>query len=305
MKGSTEFLKLILDSVTEHIVVIDESGKIQFVNKSWDSFGENNACLMGADWTEANYIKECDKAAAMGDEYGVHAGSGIRQVINGQEPMFYFEYPCHSPDEKRWFMMRVTPFETEGSNYFVISHQNITERKIIEEKVEELARLDGLTQIPNRRTFDTFLDSEWRRCIRLNKTLSLALVDLDHFKLLNDTYGHQLGDEALVRVATVLKEFAHRPGDVCARYGGEEFVMIWGDTSLEQAKIMAKKLLKKITELNIENRNSPTYKTLTASLGLAAMTPTKGCNQMEIVARADKLLYKAKENGRNRVEFDW
>lgn len=302
MGNSYEFLSLVLDSITEHIVVIDETGDIQFVNKSWSAFANNNGCIVGDNWHAVNYIEECDKASAMGDEFGAKAKAGIRRVIENREPLFYLEYPCHSPDEKRWFMMRVTRFYCSGRNYFVISHQNITERKLAEQAVRNLAKIDGLTDIPNRRAFDEFLHKELRRCSRLKKPICLALLDLDHFKLLNDNYGHQSGDQCLIKVGELLKEFVNRPGDICARYGGEEFALVWGDTSLEQAKQLSNRLLKEIIDLNIENHNSPTNSYLTASIGLAEMIPASGHEGNELIATADSMLYRAKENGRNRVE---
>ncbi len=302
MKKSYEFLRLILDTVTEHIVVIDEAGNIKFVNKSWSSFGTSNACTAGDNWNGFNYLKECDKASSMGDNYGAKAGEGIRSVIEENHPVFYFEYPCHGPKEKRWFMMRVTPFRIEGNRYFVISHQNITERKMAEEEVLNLARIDGLTGIPNRRTFDEFLHEEWRRCMRLRKPISLAMVDIDHFKLLNDTYGHQTGDECLVKVGPLLRELVNRPGDICARYGGEEFVLVWGDTSLDAAKNLATQLLNHLVDLKIPHEKSSTSPYLTASIGLACMIPSPDSDENELIGVADRMLYQAKESGRNRVE---
>lgn len=301
MKDSHEFLSKVLNSMTDHVVVIDEGGVIEFVNKSWLMFGHNNASIAGSDWKGVNYIKECDKASARGDKFGLEAGNGIRSVIEKKQAIFYFEYPCHSPAEKRWFMMRVSSFEMEDKNYFVIAHQNITERKLAEEAVRELAGLDSLTNMANRRTFDNFLHEEWKRCSRLNKPISLAIVDLDYFKLLNDTYGHQSGDECLIRIGSLLKDFTSRPSDICARYGGEEFALVWGDTSLEQAKSLSTKLLKKIADLNIDNRNSPTESYLTASIGLAEMIPSVGVEESELISKADERLYRAKISGRNRV----
>ena len=301
MEISNKFLRSILDSVTEHIVVIDEYGDIQFVNRSWATFGDDNACSIDKNWSGINYLKECDKAAEMGDEFGVNAGSGIRNVINGKNDEFYFEYPCHSPDENRWFVMRVTPFELDTEQYFVVSHQNITERKLAEEKIKNLARIDGLTNIANRRTFDEFLNSEYRRCARLRKPLSLAIIDIDHFKLLNDTYGHQAGDEALKRVASVLEMFANRPGDLCSRYGGEEFAMVWSDTSLGQSCMFANKILEELDHLEIPNKNSPTSKNLTVSIGLSTIVPSQDDTEVIILKIADNLLYEAKERGRNRI----
>ena len=301
MRESYEFLKLIIDSIPQHIVVINSGGQILFVNKSWQKFGENNACLIDEAWEGVNYIAECDKAARMGDEFGKKAATGIKEVIEGGRASFYFEYPCHSKDEKRWFMMRVTPLQVQGIKRYLISHQNITERKIAEEEVEKLSRIDGLTEIANRRTFDEFLHIEWKRCARLNIPISLVLIDIDHFKLFNDTYGHQAGDECLKKVGGVLKKFASRPSDICARYGGEEFAVVYGNTSLEQSRSLACKLLDAIRELDIANVESPTIPLLTASIGLTTLYPTKDDDESELIREADKLLYIAKESGRNRV----
>lgn len=281
--------------------MIDETGKIQYVNKSWSTFGSNNACIIGPNWSEVNYIVECDKGSAMGDEFSTKAGAGIRRVIENRDTTFYLEYPCHSPDDKRWFMMSVTHFQISERHFFVISHKNITERKLAEEEVSHLARIDGLTNIPNRRTFDNFIHEEWNRCTRLQKPICLAIVDLDYFKLLNDDYGHQTGDECLIKMGELLKEFVNRPSDICARYGGEEFALVWADTSLKQAKLICERLLTKIVELNIPNKNSATRNYLTASIGLAEMIPARKDKEHELIGKADRMLYKAKGSGRNKV----
>ncbi len=305
MEKSNEFLCQILDAITEHIVVINALGEIVFVNKSWSTFGSNNSSLVENDWKGLNYLATCDKASASGDSFGTEAASGIRSVIEKHQSVFYFEYPCHSPDKRRWFMMRVSTFHAEGKDYFVISHRDITERKLAEEKAINLARMDGLTNISNRRTFDEFLYEEWRRCLRLKKPITLAIVDLDHFKLLNDTYGHQVGDECLIKVAELLKEFAGRPSDISARYGGEEFALVWGDTSLQQAEKLCSRLLEKIVLLKIPNCNSPTENYLTASIGLATVVPNMGSEESELIRKADNMLYRAKGCGRNRIECEY
>ena len=133
--------------------------------------------------------------------------------------------------------------------------------------------------------------------------ISLAIIDLDHFKLVNDTYGHQAGDECLKAVGKVLKEFSNRPGDICARYGGEEFALVYGGTSLDQAKILVSDLLNHIRSLNIPNEKSATLSTLTVSIGLTTMYPSKENNESDLIKKSDKLLYAAKENGRNQLSF--
>lgn len=298
---SYAFLKSVLDSVTEHIVVIDKTGTIQFVNRAWINFGQVNACTVLSDWHGMNYLNACDAAAAMGEEYGKQAADGIRKVITGVLDNFYFEYPCNSPDEKRWFMMRITSFEQQGTPFYVISHQNITERKLAEEDVRNLARIDGLTLLANRRHFDEFLSNEWHRCARQNLPITLALIDIDHFKLLNDTYGHQYGDDCLRQIAATLKDFGKRPSDLCARYGGEEFAIIYGNTSLDQARSLMNRLLESLRALSIPNKEAPTQPFVTASIGLISMTPRLRNNEKDLIKAADKLLYAAKLNGRNRI----
>lgn len=301
MTKSYDFLKLLIDSITEHIAVIDRDGKILFVNRAWVLFARENGSLTTEEWVGVDYLKECENSADRGDALGKEVAEGIRKVIRTELELFYFEYPCHSPDKKRWFMMRVTPFTLEGSTYYVISHQNITERKLAEEKVLNLSRIDGLTNLPNRRFFDQFLAEEWRRCARLNLPVTLAMVDIDHFKLLNDRYGHLAGDECLQKIGIILNDLGNRPGDLFARYGGEEFALVFGNTTTEQALVLIHKMLEAIDALKIPNENSPVKPTVTVSIGLATVYPDAKSSEQELIRAADTLLYAAKRDGRGRV----
>lgn len=302
MKDIKGFLSLILDSIADHITVIDSTGTIQYVNKSWTAFAAQNGCLIKETWLGVNYIEACDKASEVHDDYGAQVAQGIRSVIDQTIESFYFEYPCHSPKQNRWFMMRVTPLVFEQVPYFVISHHNISERKLAEEKVRNLARMDGLTNIANRRYFDEFLNAEWRRCLRLELPISLAIIDLDHFKLLNDTYGHQHGDQCLIKIGQLLKQFVNRSSDICARYGGEEFAIVLGNTSITEAQALLISLLEEIAHLDIANPSSTTQSYLTASIGLSTIYPSFGAHERILIHQADNMLYKAKKRGRNRLE---
>jgi len=301
MDLSFEFLKKTLDAIDSRLVVIDEAGVIRFANQIWSNFNECDYGGTPFDTLSTNYLDACDEAAAMGDKRGLRAGLGIRRVLNGEEDEYCLEYPCHSPEQKRWFMLRVKLFTLGSINYAILSHDNITERKLAQEEANELARLDPLTDIANRRSFDEFLHNEFRRCRRLQVDLSVAIIDLDHFKLLNDTYGHLDGDTCLLKVSEVLKEFTKRPGDLCARIGGEEFAIIWGDSSLKKSISMSNTVLRKIRDLKIPNRQSPVHEYLTASIGLATVTPVLEYTEKQIIEIADKYLYQAKENGRARL----
>jgi len=304
MDEKPDFLKSVLDTISEHIAVIDKQGNIVFVNKGWITFGKNNNCHQSSssvNWQGINYLDVCIKASKSGDEFGSIASKGISDVINGYKDLFYFEYPCHSPHESRWFMMRITPLASSNNQHYVISHQDITERKEAEMKALELSRLDGLTGIANRRCFDEFLESELKRCSRLKLPISLAIIDLDHFKLLNDTYGHQAGDDCLKSVGSLLKRFSKRPGDICARYGGEEFALVLANTNLKQSETISAEILNGIRNLRIANKASPSKGFLTASIGLISIKPNAKSDPREFLELADKELYRAKANGRNQL----
>lgn len=300
MTKSVGFLQLVLDTITEHIVVINDEGIIQYVNKAWSIFGQQNQYLKKS-WEGVDYLKVCEHAAETGDELGAEAAEGIKKVMRGEAASFYLEYPCHSTNEKRWFVMRVSPFRWDEQSYFVISHQNITERKLLEEKALDLSRTDGLTNIANRRHFNEFLAAEWRRCARHGLPISLALIDIDHFKLLNDHDGHLVGDDCLILLATVLKKFSQRSGDLLARYGGEEFALIFGDTPIEQSLPIIHKVVDAIHELGLPHETSPVKPFVTVSIGLMTMHANAHGNEQDLLKAADMLLYAAKEQGRDRV----
>ncbi|MCP1727202.1 diguanylate cyclase (GGDEF)-like protein [Natronospira proteinivora] len=284
------------------MIVIDSAGVIQYVNHAWLQFArENGGNQPDTSWLNQNYLNVCDQAAASGDEMGRKAAAGIRKVIANPGEAFYLEYPCHTPNQYRWFMMRITSFSEGGKHWFVIAHNDITERKLAEERVEALSRQDSLTGISNRRNFTFFLDQEWRRCRRNGRPIALAMIDIDHFKLFNDRYGHQAGDDALISVANSLSLACQRPTDHCARYGGEEFIIVLGNTDLERARPLVEDFLERIRELDIPNEDSPDHPILTASAGLTSLVPSAENSQENLVESADKLLYEAKHLGRDQL----
>ena len=168
--------------------------------------------------------------------------------------------------------------------------------------LQKLSALDGLTGIANRRSFDETLKKEWNRAIRGEKTLGLIMLDIDFFKLYNDHYGHQGGDECLKKVATGLESAIHREPDFLARYGGEEFSAILPDTDLEGAVIVAEEMRQAIKALRVEHAKSKVSDIVSISLGVSAVVPQKGTEPEILVAAADQALYKAKEDGRDCVK---
>jgi diguanylate cyclase (GGDEF)-like protein len=168
-------------------------------------------------------------------------------------------------------------------------------------KLQYLSAIDGLTQIANRRSLDRNLSIEWQRALRKREPIGFIMADIDHFKIFNDTYGHQAGDECLRTVATSLKDGARRPGDIVARYGGEEFALVLTDSSAEQAAIVAEQMREKLMNVIIKyKKNDPTH--VTASFGVASMVPGSGQATPEaLILAADQAMYQAKRSGRNRV----
>ncbi len=172
-----------------------------------------------------------------------------------------------------------------------------------QELLQELALLDPLTEIPNRRALDRTLEQEWGRCQRIHEPLSLAMVDIDHFKSFNDTYGHGAGDRALRQVAQALTSAAKRPGDLVARYGGEEFVILLPHASRNGARKLCRMVRHHIETLAIPHQGSD-FGVLTVSIGGVTLWPHRNGSPAEILQRADAQLYRAKNAGRNRVFWE-
>ncbi|MFL6632882.1 MAG: diguanylate cyclase domain-containing protein [Massilia sp.] len=162
---------------------------------------------------------------------------------------------------------------------------------------------DGLTGVANRRAFDERFDAEWRRCGRAGLPVALILVDIDHFKLYNDHYGHQAGDATLVQFATAMRRAAARTQDLVARYGGEEFAILLPQLDGRGATGVAHRLMTELAEIAIPHAASPTAAHLTASMGIACMVPGEHSIPADLIQVADALLYQAKAEGRNRYRL--
>jgi diguanylate cyclase (GGDEF)-like protein len=169
------------------------------------------------------------------------------------------------------------------------------------ERFQELSYIDPLTKVANRRQFEEALAIEWNRTMRRGAPLSLLMMDLDHFKLLNDTYGHLRGDDCLMIAAQTLSSRLKRAGEMLARYGGEEFAAILPDLPAAQAAHLAENLRVAIASLGIENRESPNGACLTISIGVATCYPSAQETAEALLAEADQSLYAAKQAGRNCV----
>lgn len=169
-------------------------------------------------------------------------------------------------------------------------------------KLERLAAYDGLTQIPNRRSFDESAVRFTLQAKREKTELALLLIDIDHFKKYNDFYGHAQGDDCLVQFAAGLEECLLRPIDMAARYGGEEFAVLLPNTSLEGAENVAQRIIDMLKKIAMPHEKSLTEAYVTASIGIA-LSSSGELDPNTLIQRADKALYQAKEQGRNGYRF--
>jgi len=170
---------------------------------------------------------------------------------------------------------------------------------VVNRKLEMLTITDALTEVRNRRYFDQVLERDFNRAHREREMLCIMMLDIDHFKRVNDEYGHQAGDEALRCVAQILKQHIHRNTDLIARYGGEEFAIILPNTSVEGAAFVAECLRKTIASTAVKSDGISLN--LTVSIGIMGDEPRAGDHPDRWIKEADDALYKAKESGRNQV----
>jgi len=311
-------LEDVLNSLTAHIAVLDSRAHIIYINEAWARFARANG---GADqnaYIGTNYLSVCEGAARRGDRAAAFACDGLRAVMGGERSEFILEYPCDSPREKRWFVMRVTAYAAGSSANLVVSHEDITARKRAEEALvkakaslekanreldlalvreQQLSRTDGLTRIGNRRYFFDLATHECAEAKRYRRELAVVLFDVDHFKRINDTVGHQAGDDVLQCVARIAEKHL-REVDILARYGGEEFIVLLPGSSAQEAAGVAERIRTSIAATCEPAGETPV--TVTISVGVAEF-PGHASSLEPLVRCADRALYQAKRSGRNRT----
>ena len=290
----SERLRTIVDSMAEGLLIIEADGRIQFTNPA------------------------CDKY--LGCPAGELAGKSISDLLNpmvAQEYLEYFDHYGAAPESAhshgtREVIIRhrngrsvcmdltLTPMYLRQPLFIGLLH-DITHHKMSEDALQRAAMVDPLTQIANRRHFDTFLEKEWQRAMRSGLPLSLVVMDVDHFKLYNDTLGHAAGDVCLQQVAQAIASHALRPTDLAARYGGEEFVLLFAETSSDSAHLLAESIRAHVESLQIPHPRSTSSPWITVSIGVATLRPTQADITETLFVAADRAMYAAKESGRNQV----
>lgn len=303
IKGITLALKThqivhsaILDASIDPIVMINKDCIIETASKTIaKTFGWTAEEIVGKNFDNllAHQYKDIYKSIIINHDNVLNSELiGNTQEVTCVNRM-HREFPCE-------ISLNYIEIPELGESFFTAVLRDISIRKSYEQKLGWLSSHDDLTKIYNRRYFNSQIDKEWRRMLRSQEPLALIMLDIDHFKSYNDSLGHQIGDQCLLKIASCLQEASRRAGDVVARYGGEEFVLLLPATSLEGAKKVAENIQLYLANMNIMHPNSETSKKVTVSLGIAVMTPLRGCSFERLIRFADQALYTAKQNGRNK-----
>ena len=325
IKHKEELLKQFLEAMPIGISVLDAKGRPYYTNHKAES-------IFGKGVIPAGVLKE-----EIGEVYRAYIAGTNQLYPNENLPVIRALQGeiCNTNDVEIRNGDNIIPIESWGTpiydqsgriQYAMVAFQDITQRKETEkilrnynhtlekeilsrtaklqqanEQLSRLANLDGLTQVANRRRFDDYLKLEWQRHLRQQQPLSLILIDIDYFKLYNDSCGHQQGDDCLIRVARAISEVIQRPTDLFARYGGEEFALVLPETPSQGALIVAQSIKNMIAQIKIPHPQSRVNEYVTLSMGVGTVIPFPQLAPEDLIAQVDEALYRAKKEGRNRI----
>ena len=289
-----ERLRTIVNHMAEGLLIIEADGRIQYTNPACDHYlGYSENELAGRSIAELLSPMVTQEYL---DYFAMHAANPDTAHNHGTREVAVRHRAGHALSMD----LTLTPMYLRQPLYIGLLH-DITHHKQSEDALQRAAYLDPLTKIANRRHFDSFLEKEWQRSVRNGGVLSLVVLDVDHFKLYNDSLGHPAGDTCLQQVAQAIDSHACRPGDLAARYGGEEFVMLFSETEADSAMLLAETIRATIEALHLPHPRSTTSAWITVSIGVATIRPHQLDNREALFVAADRALYVAKEAGRNQV----
>jgi diguanylate cyclase (GGDEF)-like protein/PAS domain S-box-containing protein len=297
LQVAARFQQAVFDSLAAHIMVLDRSGKIIQANMAWRQYVQSSACALCDDLEGVNYLEVLACLTGENQEVVVAVAAGIASVVSGEVPSFQLKYPFFSPLDQHWFSMKVTAV-SDADERVVISHEDVTILKAAELASLRLANTDALTGALSRRNFLNLAEIELTRATRYGLPLMLLMLDLDHFKFINDQYGHAVGDAVLQAfVKTVIGVL--RESDLIGRLGGEEFAVLLPNTTMDGGSALAQRIIDSVRACPVEVAGDQV--SYTVSIGVARLS--QETSFATLLGLADTALYRAKKQGRDRMEL--
>lgn len=290
IKENDDKFRAITENIWDIVSIIDTEGKTTYVSPSIRIYGIEPEEYEGI--FSSGFIHPDDRLKV--------EGLFKKSIVDKISFRVEFRWRVHDNSWIDWDISGTPIIENDTVTSVVVVCRDITDRKKIEQSLLYLSNNDGLTGVANRRFFDQKLEKEWSLSKKNNTFLSLIMFDIDHFKLYNDTYGHQAGDTCLKIVAAYVKEIIKAP-HLVARYGGEEFAVILIEKNDADAIRIAERIRVVVESLRISHQASKKDKIVTVSLGVATQGHMYFNTKEELIETADQALYLAKKNGRNRV----
>ncbi|MET0014990.1 MAG: sensor domain-containing diguanylate cyclase [Sedimenticola sp.] len=281
--------RLLIENQTDLVVKVDLEGRFQFVSQTYcETFGKSEQELLGNQFMPL--VHEDDRKST----------AKAMEALYKPPHKAYMEQRAMTKDGWRWFGWMDTAVLDDNQNVIAIIGvgRDITDKKQAEFRLEKLATYDSLTGLFNRQALEVRLKKEVDRASRYAHPLSILMLDIDHFKEINDTHGHQVGDDIMRDCSALLNELI-RKTDYAGRYGGDEIIVVLPETSSSQAVELAERLRKRIADERFTMVENKTLN-ITVCLGVATY-PDNARQQKELMRAADDAMYKAKESGRNLV----
>ena len=314
LKDRESRLREVFDSLLDGLIIIDTRGIIQSINPAGSTiFGYRDGELAGQNIS----VLMPEPHHSMHDVYlANYVATGVKNVIG----MAREAEACRKDGTKFPIDLKVSELRAEGQLLFIGIIRDISERRQMQQdliaanqelehavtQLAQAATTDSLTGLYNRRSLDVRIEEEIRRAQRHGQPVTLLVCDVDHFKMFNDHYGHQAGDDCLIAISNILQSHFRRGGEFTARYGGEEFVVILPDLTLSEGVERAEHLRRAISSAGIPHAQSPTADHVTISIGVAVHHPDihgePRISARELFKNADDMLYRAKQAGRNQIQ---
>ncbi len=297
LAAALQFQQAVFDSISVQIAVLDLAGTIVQTNEAWRSYASEIHC--GESVGKA-YLAALADLVAQEQQASQSVAAGLAAVVAGDLPHFHAEEPVQSSCGKRWFTVRITPVH-DAARRMVVTHEDVSVLKRAELASLALANVDTLTGALSRQHFMSLADQELARSVRYTLPLVVLMLDLDHFKQVNDTYGHQTGDAVLQGFVRTVK-CVLRESDVIGRIGGEEFAVLLPNTTQEGGQALANRIIAEVRSnpVQVDARQRVAY-----SVSVGAGFLSSQMTFSDLLAQCDAALYRAKNGGRDRLELSW